>query len=177
MRIGNQEVDIDSLIIGEVTTANLTEVISLLEMVWWDHFPGIISTEQIHYMLSRGYSEGSVSKELECGTVSWVTLLNCDELVGVASYGPGDNRDEMQLYKLYIHPQFQRAGYGSALIRYLQEEAAENGYKYIVLTVNRNNHTAIASYQKNGFVIRESRLTDIGNGFVMDDYMMRKSIL
>ena len=88
----------------------------------------------------------------------------------------GGNGEEMQLHKLYVHPRFQRIGYGSALIQYLQEEATGNGYKYIMLTVNRNNRKAISAYQKNGFVIIESRLTDIGNGFVMDDYVMRKSL-
>jgi ribosomal protein S18 acetylase RimI-like enzyme len=140
------------------------------------YFLAIISKEQIEYMLSRGYTEKAISEELESGVINWVTLLDNDEIVGVASYGPGDNSEEMQLYKLYVHPRFQRMGYGSDLMKYLRQEATGNGYKYVMLNVNRKNHKAISAYRKNGFVIIESRPTDIGNGFAMDDYIMRNSL-
>ena len=41
-----------------------------------------------------------------------------------------------------------------------------------MLSVNKRNAKAIAAYQKNGFGITESVVTDIGNGFVMDDFIM-----
>ena len=128
-------------------------------------------------MLSKGYNEDTIIQELESGTVCWVTLLDNDELIGFASYGPMDNGEEMQLYKLYIHPRFQRTGYGTALLRHLQEEATKNCYKHLMLAVNKNNDKAISAYLKNGFVIRESRITDIGNGFYMDDYIMSKCLV
>ena len=166
--------DISSLIIREVTTENLKEIIHLAELIWWDHYPGIISNEQIEYMLSKGYNESTITQELESGTTYWVMLLNNDELIGFASYGPIDTGEEIQLYKLYMHPRFQRSGYGTAFLKHLQEKAAENGYRQLVLTVNKNNHKAISAYLKNGFMIREARITDIGNGFFMDDYIMNK---
>ena len=169
--------DIDSLRIGEVTAENLAEIIHLAELIWWDHFPGIISNEQIEYMLTRGYNEDTIIKEVESGIVCWVTLLNDDELIGFASYGSTVNGEEMQLYKLYIHPRFQRTGCGTTLLQYIQEEATENGYKHLILAVNKKNDKAISAYLKNGFVIRESRTTDIGNGFFMDDYIMSKCLI
>ncbi|MFC1925860.1 GNAT family N-acetyltransferase [Chloroflexota bacterium] len=173
----HQEVDIGSLRIEGVTAENLAEIIHLAELVWWDHFPGIISDEQIEYMLSKGYTEDKIIRELESGTVCWVTLLDGSELVGFASYGPVDNGEEMQLHKLYVHPGFQWTGYGTAVLHYIQKKAAENGYKYLVLAVNKNNEKAISAYLKNGFVITESRITDIGNGFFMDDYIMSKYLI
>lgn len=170
-------VDISSLKIGKVNAENLSEVIHLAELIWWDHFPGIISNDQIEYMLSRGYNQDTINRELESGTIYWVTLLNSDELIGFASYGPTDKEEEMQLYKLYIHPHFQRTGCGTALLQYLQEEATEKGHKHLILTVNKNNDKAISAYSKNGFMIRESRITDIGNGFFMDDYIMSKCLI
>ena len=128
-------------------------------------------------MLSRGYNEDAITEELNSGTAHWVTLLNDNKLIGFASYGPTDKAEEMQLYKLYIHPCFQREGYGTAFLQYLQTEASENGYKYLILTVNKNNFKAISAYLKTGFVIRESRIADIGNGFFMDDYIMSRCLV
>lgn len=128
-------------------------------------------------MLSRGYNEDTITRELNSGTIHWVTLLHDNKLIGFASYGPIDNTEEMQLYKLYIHPCFQREGYGTAFLQYLQKEAAENGYKHLILAVNKNNVKAISAYSKNGYVIRESKITDIGNGFFMDDYIMSKCLV
>ena len=49
----------------------------------------------------------------------------------------------------------------------------KKGKDYVYLTVNKNNKTAIRAYEKNGFVITTSVVTDIGQGFVMDDYIMK----
>jgi ribosomal protein S18 acetylase RimI-like enzyme len=40
------------------------------------------------------------------------------------------------------------------------------------LQVNRGNAQAIRAYRKYGFVVVESRVFDIGDGFVMDDHVM-----
>jgi ribosomal protein S18 acetylase RimI-like enzyme len=44
----------------------------------------------------------------------------------------------------------------------------------VILAVNKRNTTAIASYKKYGFVVREAIVDDIGHGFVMDDFVMEK---
>ena len=46
----------------------------------------------------------------------------------------------------------------------------------MILAVNKRNTTAIGSYRKYGFVVRESIVDDIGHGFVMDDYVMEKKL-
>jgi len=44
----------------------------------------------------------------------------------------------------------------------------------IFLQVNKKN-PAIAFYQKKGFTIKEEAVFDIGQGFVMDDFIMHMS--
>jgi hypothetical protein len=44
------------------------------------------------------------------------------------------------------------------------------------LRVNKRNAAAIRSYLRSGFVFQEDVVTDIGSGFVMDDYVMEKGI-
>jgi ribosomal protein S18 acetylase RimI-like enzyme len=47
----------------------------------------------------------------------------------------------------------------------------------IWLTVNRYNDATIAVYEKKGFRTVRTQVADIGNGFVMDDYIMEKEIV
>ena len=44
------------------------------------------------------------------------------------------------------------------------------------LTVNKYNEMGIRAYQAKGFETIESVETDIGRGFIMDDYVMEKRI-
>ena len=44
------------------------------------------------------------------------------------------------------------------------------------LTVNKHNELAIRAYRGTGFDVIDSVETDIGEGFVMDDYIMEKQV-
>ena len=46
----------------------------------------------------------------------------------------------------------------------------------IRLTVNKNNKKTINAYLKDRFAIIYKAVTDIGSGFVMDDYIMSYTI-
>jgi len=48
----------------------------------------------------------------------------------------------------------------------------ENNLQSLILTVNKDNRTAISAYQHYGFEITGDSIVDIGNGFVMNDYLM-----
>ena len=54
--------------------------------------------------------------------------------------------------------------------------AKERNLKAVWLTVNRNNSHAIEVYKHKGFIITRTQVADIGNGFVMDDYIFEKNI-
>ena len=45
-----------------------------------------------------------------------------------------------------------------------------------MFTVNLNNINAIKTYEKLGFINAGPVVADIGNGFVMDDFEMKKSL-
>jgi ribosomal protein S18 acetylase RimI-like enzyme len=144
------------------------EIARLAAIVWRVHYPGIISHEQIDYMLAKMYDLEVLRREMAEG-ISYLRALEGNQLLGFASYGPAER--EIKLHKLYVDPSQQRRGIGSALIEHV--EAANSG-RTLVLTVNKRNRQAIAAYQKHGFLIRESIVVDIGGGFVMDDYVMAK---
>lgn len=149
----------------------MPEIAALAGVIWRAVYPGIISPEQIDYMLARMYAVEEMERQLGQGTV-FLRLLNNGELIGFAAHSPTSNPAERKLDKLYIHPDHQRHGHGSRLLNHVMNEARALGCTSLMLTVNKRNTKAIAAYEKNGFVIRESIVADIGGGYVMDDFVM-----
>ena len=154
---------------------HLAEISALAGIIWYAHYPGIISREQIDYMLTRMYDIDVMRNELGTG-VTYERLLIDGTLRGFASYGPTHNGSEMKLHKLYIHPNSQRQGLGALLLKHVENTARAHGCDFLVLAVNKKNTNAITAYRKNGFMIRKSIIVDIGGGFVMDDYVMVKAL-
>ena len=54
--------------------------------------------------------------------------------------------------------------------------AQEHELSKIRLHVNKYNTNSILVYEKMGFVNTDSIITEIGEGFVMDDYEMVKNL-
>lgn len=155
--------------------AELPEIATLAGVIWRAVYPEIITCEQIEYMLARMYAVGELARQIGQGTVL-LRLLADEELIGFAAHSPTANPAERKLDKLYIHPDHQRHGHGSRLLNRVMDAARALGCTTLMLTVNKRNTKAIAAYEKNGFVIRESVVADIGGGFVMDDYVMARQL-
>jgi ribosomal protein S18 acetylase RimI-like enzyme len=62
------------------------------------------------------------------------------------------------------------------MLGHVIERARVLGIGKIALAVNKRNSNAIAAYEKWGFHIERSVVKDIGNGFVMDDFIMAKEV-
>ena len=73
-----------------------------------------------------------------------------------------------------MHPAQQHRGLGAALLREIEAWARAQQARRLWLQVNRGNARAIRAYEKYGFRIVESRVFDIGGGFVMDDHVMER---
>jgi len=56
------------------------------------------------------------------------------------------------------------------------KKALDQGCSSIWLTVNRHNQQAIAVYEHLGMQRIQEQVIDIGNGFVMDDFIYRFSL-
>ena len=58
----------------------------------------------------------------------------------------------------------------------LERKCSEEKLQAIYLTVNKYNNRAYDIYIKNGYEVIDDVVTGIGNGYVMDDYVMQKNI-
>lgn len=160
--------------IRPVTPPEVPAIAALAREIWQATYPGIITQEQIDFMLEQRYGHERLYDDLE-DLHKWLDQAFIDgRRVGFAF--SETSKGEFKLDKLYIHPDVQRRGVGGQLIAHVAERAKREGYPCVVLRVNKRNANAIASYKKYGFVVRESTLEDIGGGFVMDDYVMEKKL-
>ena len=91
-------------------------------------------------------------------------------------FGISRCKDYLFLSKLYLKKEFRHRGIGRAAFDKIKELAKNFGYSSIRLTVNKNNKKTINAYLKYRFAIIDKAVTDIGNGFVMDDYIMSYTI-
>ncbi|MBK1692556.1 GNAT family N-acetyltransferase [Ectothiorhodospira mobilis] len=158
------------------TQDHLPEITDLARRIWHQCYPGIISQEQIDYMLAHMYSEPTLARDLAQG-VTYYRLLCGERAAGFAAAGPDAcGNGEAWLHKLYVLEEHQGRGAGRALIEQACADAAAAGHHLMRLRVNRENTRAIRAYERCGFAIRETRCDDIGGGFVMDDYIMQRRL-
>ncbi len=73
-------------------------------------------------------------------------------------------------------PDIQGKNVGSSLLSFIEKEATKELQQAIFLNVNKMN-TAIGFYKRHGFSITKEVIIDIGNGFVMDDFIMQKELV
>ena len=66
----------------------------------------------------------------------------------------------------------QRKGIASTLLKYIIADIQPAGATAIQLNVNRHN-PSVLFYKASGFTVWQEEILDIGDGFVMDDYVMQ----
>ena len=144
--------------------------------IWSVCYAQLLSAEQIEYMLGWMYSPTRIREEMRDQIAEYHWLRLGGESVGFAAFGPGEDSGEVCLHKLYVLPEQQGQGIGSAALMALEKSAKVGGAEKISLRVNRDNVAAIRAYEKNGFQRSAEVCSDIGGGFVMDDYVMLKKL-
>ena len=166
----------DPVRIEPLTEGDVEALAALAREIWYAHYPAIISTAQIEYMLDQRYRPEIVRSELAQPGVWWDKLMIGPAMAGFSSYFLVPAAGEMKLDKLYVQPGRQRRGYGGLMIERACEVGRAQGCGRLVLAVNKRNAAAIAAYRKHGFEVADAMTKDIGGGFVMDDYLMAKPL-
>lgn len=161
-------------VIVPATPGDAEAIAALAKVIWHRHYPAIINQAQIDYMLAQRYAPELLRRQIGSPGHRWDKLLLDGELAGFAHCFV--NGSEMKLDKLYIHPEHQHKGYGGKLIAHAVMAAQDAGCARLLLAVNKHNKNAIAAYRKHGFEVIEAVVQDIGDGFVMDDYIMAREV-
>jgi GNAT superfamily N-acetyltransferase len=158
-----------------VAKSKLEIIQDLAKAIWPDAYGAILSKEQLEFMMEMMYSLDSLENQLKNNNV-FLLVKEENEFLGFASYELNfNNSNKTKIHKLYILPTIQGKGVGKNLIFYIQEIAKKGNNSALILNVNKYNK-AKDFYLHNQFEITDSLVVDIGNGYVMDDFVMEKKI-
>jgi ribosomal protein S18 acetylase RimI-like enzyme len=148
----------------------------LVYAIWPNAYGTIISGEQIDYMLTLFYSDDALMEQMQNGH-QFIFAVENDTTLGFASFSAKSNDDPntFRLHKLYVLPQQQTKGVGSFLLDNIYATMKKYSADCLELNVNKYN-SAKEFYLKKGFAILREEVIDIGEGYVMDDYVMRMAL-
>lgn len=162
-----------------IPVTNKEQLCELAEMacgIWHECFPGIISTEQIDYMVKRFQSYEAMCRQTEQEGYRYYFITADGERAGYLGCASDEENGRMFLSKLYLLSDYRGRGLASRAITALEGISRRKGLTAIRLTVNIHNEQAIAVYKHCGFRVVFDQKADIGSGFFMDDHVMEKTL-
>lgn len=161
--------------IREITSSDdILAIETLAKIIWNEHFTPIIGKDQVAYMLEKFLSKEVISSSILNDGYCFYGLYEEDTLIGFTSIHAEDTM--LFLSKLYILKEHRGKAYASTTISFLMKLVQTKKLQGIWLTCNKYNHTTLAIYKHLGFEIFDEAVNDIGNGYVMDDYYLRKML-
>lgn len=154
----------------QATGADAPLIREMAETIWWSHYPAIIGDEQVKFMLGKMYSLESLHSQIEEGKQLFYILVEDENPIGFIGIEPLDSTSAF-IHKFYLLQTKQRKGSGTSAFQLVLNQFPE--VKEIHLQVNRQNYQAINFYFKIGFVIEKVADFDIGDGYFMNDFIMK----
>ncbi|MBQ9449600.1 MAG: GNAT family N-acetyltransferase [Acholeplasmatales bacterium] len=160
-----ENISLDKYIELVETDEEINDIVTISSIVWPFTYKNILSNDQIKYMLNLFLSPKAIKKSMKDGYRYLLLLSEDKNKMGYVSFKFDD--DGIYISKIYLLPNFQHKGILEKVIKNLSYFG-----KTITLNVNKHNTAAIKAYEKYGFKKIKSVVNDIGNGYVMDDYVM-----
>jgi N-acetylglutamate synthase-like GNAT family acetyltransferase len=155
------------MILRKATLEDIPLIQEIAEEAWRPTYSHILSEEQTQYMIPMMYATEVLQNQIDI-----FLILEIDgEGMGYCAFEQTSESDA-KLNKLYLRPTVKQKGAGSFIIEQISNQARAMGLKSIHLNVNKHN-SAVEFYLKKGFIKDKEIVLDIGNGYVMDDYVMR----
>ncbi|MFT3748026.1 MAG: GNAT family N-acetyltransferase [Agriterribacter sp.] len=143
--------------------------------VWPQTYAAILTTDQMDYMLEMMYSPSSLNEQIMQKQHTFIIAYHNEAAVGFASYSltNASASSHYRLHKIYVLPVMQGSGLGKKMIEYIISNITPLGATSLELNVNRHNK-AKSFYEKLGFSIIKEEDINIGNGYFMNDFVMKK---
>ncbi len=160
----------------KATFQDIPAVRSIAHAAWYLAYEGILSEKQIVYMLEMMYSVESLTKQIEINKHLFFLAQEKNQALGFVSIELHyQNQSVTKIHKIYILPTAQRKGVGRMLMQKAEEVARKHQNTKLQLNVNRHNK-ASNFYHKLGFQAIHTEDIDIGNGYLMEDYVLEKKL-
>lgn len=161
--------------IENVQSEETAQLAQLASEIWREYYTSILTAEQIDYMVEKFQSAQAIEDQIRSQGYEYYFLKSGSEYAGYVGIN-GSDGNALFLSKFYIKKECRGRGYAKEVMEFLTELCRDRGFRKIWLTVNRFNENSINVYEKKGFHKVRTQVADIGNGYVMDDFVMEKEI-
>ena len=157
------------------TEEQIALVAQIAAPIWHETYEPIIGRDAVLYMLDKFQSVPAIHRQLREENYVYFLILADGEPVGFTGLVP-HKEGKMFLSKLYVQPEYRGRGIPRAAFRFIETLCRIAGLRQIYLTVNKQNTHAIEVYKHHGFYEIDAVVSDIGCGYVMDDYILQKDV-
>ena len=165
------------------TTEDQQLLAELAAQIWFEYWPEHIGRAQTEYMVEQFQSFDAITRDMaEHGYEYWFICAQDDDdpdtehVVGYTGGHPEPETDRFFISKIYLKSDERGKHYASRVFEFYTQLCIERGFSAMYLTVNKYNELAIRAYVGKGFETIDSVETDIGEGFIMDDFVMQKTV-
>lgn len=143
--------------------------------IWMDYWPALIGEDQTRYMIHMFHSFDAMKRDMTENAYEYWFVLDADgKTVG---YTGGHVEPETNRYfisKVYLLKEARGKHYASQILDFYEQLCHDRGLEAMYLTVNKHNELGIRAYLSRGFETIDEVETDIGEGYIMDDFIMEK---
>ncbi len=161
--------------IEPLTATLIPTAIACAERIWPAAYDDLLPDGQVPYMLAER-TRADVLATYVGATDRWYdTAWDAESRVGYVSSSLTGPRT-LTLEQLYVVPERWGSGVAEELISTVLGHGTDHDATTVTLTVNRGNGRALAFYRRMGFAIGAEQVTDIGSGYMMDDYVLERPI-
>lgn len=150
------------------TVNDIDTIAQMAKRIWHAVYTEIVTVAQIDYMLGTMYSPLSMQAQLASGDDYFLIKTDDTPIGYLHLQNKGDGN--YFLSKFYIDNNQRGKNVGQQAFTLLLPYYPS--LKTIRLQVNRKNYKAINFYFKVGFTIETAQDFDIGQGYLMEDFVM-----
>jgi diamine N-acetyltransferase len=155
------------------TVEQFAVIEALAQRIVPDFYGAFFAVETAEYLVESGHTAGALAAQAEQGSRHFI--IDCNgEAVGYFSLSV--EATTMLLSHFYVLAAWRGRGLGKMAMDFIEGTARASGVSQIELLVLRENLAAVGMYGRSGFEVAEEVLTRLGNGAVLEDYVMRKAI-
>lgn len=153
------------------THDELAVVNTLAADIWPGIYTSLLPPGQMEYMFDAMYATPVLKKEHDEG-IAYFVAYHDEVPVGYFSVELDCENSAGHLHKMYLRADMRGRGYGREMIESAAGWAAEHDIRILKLNVNKQNQNAIAFYESCGWKLLYPETTQLGEGFLKDDYVM-----
>ena len=164
-----------------VSDEQVEQLARMADEIWHEYWPAHIGAAQTDYMVEQFQSLPAIRRDMAHSAYRYWFVVDEElpEAEQVVGYTGGHTEPETNRFfisKIYLYDRARGHGYARKVIEFYDALCRAEGLRAMYLTVNKHNELGVRAYKGTGFETIESVETDIGSGFIMDDYVMERPV-